>query len=214
MRLVNAYFVKPFVRGSKNDATDAQAIFEAAGRPTMRIVPVKSVACQDLQSLHRIRDRLVHNRTSLINHTRGLLAEYGVVLPQGAKRFTVQVGDTIAEAELSDLARDLFFELLEQLTDVDRRIARIDTRLVAICRENAACRRLVGMPGIGPVSWRRLLLRLWRMVGTSSPGATWPPGSASCRASTRPGVSRSWAGLASAPTTTCGDRSCTEHAPS
>jgi transposase len=151
VRLINANFVKPFVRGSKNDATDAEAIFEAAGRPTMRIVPVKSVACQDLQSLHRSRDRLVHNRTSLINHTRGLLAEYGVVLPQCAKRFTVQVGATVAEAELSDLARDLFFELLEQLTDVDRRIARIDTRLVAICRENAACRRLVGMPGIGPV---------------------------------------------------------------
>jgi transposase len=151
VRLINAYFVKPFVRGSKNDATDAQAIFEAASRPTMRFVPVKSLECQDLQSLHRIRDRLVHNRTSLINHTRGLLAEYGVVLPQGAKRFTVQVGEAVAEAALSDLARELFLDLLDQLGDVDRRIARVDTRLVAICRENAACRRLVGMPGIGPV---------------------------------------------------------------
>ena len=117
----------------------------------MRFVPVKSLECQNLQSLHRIRDRLVHNRTSLINHTRGLLAEYGVVLPQGARRFTVQVGQAVADAELSDFARELFFELLDPLGDVDRRIARIDTRLVAICRENAACRRLVGMPGIGPV---------------------------------------------------------------
>jgi transposase len=114
VRLINAYFVKPFARGSKNDATDAQAIFEAAGRPTMRFVPVKSLECQDLQSLHRIRDRLVHNRTSLINHTRGLLAEYGVVLPQGAKRFTVQVSQAVSEAELSDLARELFDELLDQ----------------------------------------------------------------------------------------------------
>src|SRR3954464_7859132 len=65
VRLINPYFVRPFVRGSKNDATDAQAIFEAAGRPTMRFVPVKSLKCQDLQSLRRIRDRLVHNRTSL-----------------------------------------------------------------------------------------------------------------------------------------------------
>jgi hypothetical protein len=80
VRLINPYFVRPFVRGSKNDATDAQAIFEAAGRPTMHFVPVKSLECQDLQSLHRIRDRLVHNRTSLINHTRGLLAEYGISL--------------------------------------------------------------------------------------------------------------------------------------
>ena len=59
VRLINPYFVRPFVRGSKNDATDAQAIFEAAGRPTMHFVPVKSLECQDLQSLHRIRDRLV-----------------------------------------------------------------------------------------------------------------------------------------------------------
>ena len=73
------------------------------------------------------------------------------MLPQGAKRFTVQVGEVLAEAELSDLARELFLELLDQLGDVDHRIAPVDTRLVAICRENAACRRLVGMPGIGPV---------------------------------------------------------------
>src|SRR5215212_10750944 len=119
--------------------------------PRLNFVPVKSLECQDLQSLHRIRDRLVHNRTSLINHTRGLLAEYRVVLPQGAKRFTVQVSQAVSEAELSDLARELFDELLDQLGDVDRRIARTDAGLVAICRENAACRRLVGMPGIGPV---------------------------------------------------------------
>src|SRR3954454_17398093 len=61
VRLTNAYFVRPFVRGSKNDATDAQAIWDAAGRPTMRFVPVKSIACQDLQALHRVRDRLVHS---------------------------------------------------------------------------------------------------------------------------------------------------------
>jgi len=109
---------------SKNDATDAQAIFEAAGRPTMRFVPVKSVECQDLQALHRIRDRLVHSRTSSINHTRGLLAEYGVVLPQGAKRFTAQVGQVVAEADLSDLARELFSELLDQLGDANHYLRR------------------------------------------------------------------------------------------
>ena len=104
VRPIDAYFVRPFVRGSKNDATDAQAIWDAAGRPTMRFVPVKSIACQDLQALHRVRDRLVHSRTALINHTRGLLAEYGVVLPQGAKRFTAQVSQAVGEATLSELA--------------------------------------------------------------------------------------------------------------
>jgi transposase len=175
VRLINAYFVKPFVRGSKNDATDAQAIFEAAGRPTMRFVPVKSVECQDLQALHRIRDRLVHSRTSLINHTRGLLAEYGVVLPQGARRFTAQVGQVVAEADLSDLARELFSELLDQLGDVDRRIEQIDARLVSICRENAACRRLMGMPGIGPVVATALLAAVnnGRQFGSGRDLAAW-----------------------------------------
>src|SRR5918994_3450077 len=175
VRLINAYFVRPFVRGSKNDATDAQAIFEAAGRPTMHFVPVKSLECQDLQSLHRIRDRLVHNRTSLINHTRGLLAEYGIVLPQGAKRFTLQVRQAVVEAELSDLARELFEELLDQLGDLDRRIAHIDKHLIAICRDKAACRRLVGIPGIGPVVATALLAAVddGRQFGSGRDLAAW-----------------------------------------
>ena len=175
VRLINPYFVRPFVRGSKNDATDAQAIFEAAGRPTMHFVPVKSLECQDLQSLHPIRDRLVHNRTSLINHTRGLLAEYGIVLPQGAKRFTLQVRQAVVEAELSDLARELFEELLDQLGDLDRRIAHIDKHLIAICRDKAACRRLVGIPGIGPVVATALLAAVddGRQFGSGRDSAAW-----------------------------------------
>ena len=86
IRLINPHFVKPFVKGSKNDAADAEAIFEAAMRPTMRFVPLKNTEQQDLQSLHRARDRLMRERTALINHTRGLLAEYGLVLPQGSPK--------------------------------------------------------------------------------------------------------------------------------
>ena len=77
VRLINPRFVKAFVKGSKNDATDAEAIYEAATRPTMRFVPVKSVEQQDLQSVHRARERVSNTRTALINHIRGLLAEYG-----------------------------------------------------------------------------------------------------------------------------------------
>ena len=80
VRLIHPRFVKPFVRGAKNDAVDAEAIFEAASRPTMRFVPVKTLAQQDLQAPHRIRERLVVQRTALINQARGLLAEYGIVL--------------------------------------------------------------------------------------------------------------------------------------
>jgi len=90
--LVNPRFVKPFVKGSKNDAADAEGIYEAALRPTMRFVPVKSTEQQDLQSVHRARERVVCARTALINHMRGLLGEYGVILPQGAWRSGADAG--------------------------------------------------------------------------------------------------------------------------
>jgi transposase len=151
VRLMNPRFVKAFVKGSKNDAVDAEAIFEAAMRPTMRFVPVKSTDQQDLQSLHRARDRLICQRTALINHTRGLLAEYGIVLPQGPWRFTTQAPTAVAGADLSDLARGIFGELLDQLDELDRRVKKLDTTMVALCRTNETCRRLAKLPGVGPV---------------------------------------------------------------
>lgn len=151
VRLINPRFVKPFVRGSKNDAADAEAIFEAASRPTMRFVPVKSTEQQDLQALHRVRERLVVQRTSLINHTRGLLAEYGVVLPKGAWRFRELAPAAVDEADLSPFARELFAQLLDQLRDVDERLGKLDARLVSICRTDNVCRRLAEIPGVGPV---------------------------------------------------------------
>jgi transposase len=120
-------------------------------RPTMRFVPVKSVEQQDLQSLHRTRDRVIRARTALINHTRGLLGEYGVILPQGAWRFLEQARDAIAAAELSDLARGLFSDMLKELDTLDLRIAQLDRQLAAICRANEACRRLSKLPGVGSV---------------------------------------------------------------
>src|SRR6516165_2889393 len=150
VRLINPRFVKPFVKGSKNDAVDAEAIFEAAGRPTMRFVPVKSTDQQDLQSLHRARDRLICQRTALINHTRGLLAEYGIVLRQGRWHFATQASAAIAGADLSDLARVIFGELLAQLDHLDRRVKTLDATMVALSRTNAICQRLAKLPGVGP----------------------------------------------------------------
>ena len=149
--LINPRFVKPFVKGSKNDAADAEGIYEAALRPTMRFVPVKSIEQQDLQSLHRARERVVCARTALINHMRGLLGEYGVILPQGAWRFLTQAADAIVTAELSDLTRELFGDLLEELRVLDLRLDKLDRQLLAICRTNEACRRLSKLPGVGPV---------------------------------------------------------------
>lgn len=151
VRLINPHFVKPFVRGSKNDAVDAEAIFDAASRPTMRFVPVKTEDQQDLQSLHRVRDRLVAQRTSLINHLRGLLGEYGLIFPKGAALLLSRVRVGLGEARLSAMAHETFEGLLEELEMVEGRIERVDKRLGDICRENEACRRLMTLPGVGPI---------------------------------------------------------------
>jgi transposase len=151
VRLIHPRFLKPFVRGAKNDAVDAEAIFDAADRPTMRFVPVKTLAQQDLQSLHRIRERLITQRTALINQTRGLMAEYGIVLPKGPARLSADGPDAVASAPLSALGRELFAALFDQLHNLKARISALDERLVTICRENAATRRLASLPGVGPV---------------------------------------------------------------
>ena len=151
VRLINPRFVKPFARGSKNDAVDAEAIFDAASRPTMRFVPVKTARQQDVQSLHRVRDRLVAQRTSLINHIRGLLAEYGVVLPKGAALFASRARLAMTEASLSPLALELFDLLLAQHAMITSQVRALDKRIVALCREDEACRRLSALPGVGPL---------------------------------------------------------------
>lgn len=151
VRLIHPRFVKPFVRGAKNDAVDAEAIYEAASRPTMRFVPVKTMAQQDLQALHRVRERLVCQRTALINQVRGLLAEYGIVLAKGPARLTLEGPEAVLAASLSDVARELFADLFAQLRDLDARIGKLDGRLLAICRENEASRRLATLPGVGPI---------------------------------------------------------------
>ena len=151
VRLINPHFVKPFVRGSKNDAVDAEAIFDAASRPTMRFVPVKTEAQQDLQSLHRVRDRLVAQRTSLINHLRGLLAEYGLIFPKGAALLLARIRVGLGEARLSKMAHETFEALVAELEMVEERIDRLDKRLGEICREDVTCRRLMTLPGVGPI---------------------------------------------------------------
>ena len=151
VRLIHPRFVMPFVKGSKNDAVDAEAIHEAALRPTMRFVPVKTTEQQDLQMLHRTRDRRITQRTGLINHIRGLLGEYGVVIPVGAFRFRKDIRTAISEASLSTLAKQSFNALLAEFEALDKRITEIDRELVAICRTDERCKRLATLPGVGPV---------------------------------------------------------------
>ena len=138
VKLISPQFVKPFVKTNKNDANDAEAIVEAASRPSMHFVPIKQVEQQDIQSLHRVRSRIVKNRTALINEIRGLNLEYGVTIPLGAKKVTSSLPSIIdnQENELTFLSRELMQELYDELIEVEERLRKIEKKIKLICKEN------------------------------------------------------------------------------
>jgi transposase len=153
IRLMAPQFVKPYVKSQKNDANDAEAICEAVARPNMRFVPQKSVEQQDLQCLHRVRSRLVACRTQLINQIRGLLAEYGIVLPQrpGQVRNGLPAVLEDAENQLTGFGRDLFRSLYEELAQLDEKIADADGRIQIAFQNHPDCRRISAVEGVGPL---------------------------------------------------------------
>jgi transposase len=154
VRLMSPEYVLPYVKAQKNDDRDAEAIAEAAMRPTMRFVPIKTLAQSDLQSLHRARERLVAERTALINHLRALLLERGVIIAQGRRKLEKEVrelraGDTTG---LSTRIRALVGDLVDEWTRLDERIAAFDAEFVALARSDETTRRLATVPGIGPLN--------------------------------------------------------------
>ena len=153
VRLMAPQFVKPYVKSQKNDANDAEAICEAVTRPNMRFVPQKSVEQQDLQCLHRVRSRLVACRTQLINQIRGLLAEYGIVLPQhpGQVRSGLPTVLEDAENQLTGFGRELFRRLYEELAELDEKIADADYRIQLAFQSSPDCRRIAAVEGVGPL---------------------------------------------------------------
>ncbi len=154
VRLMPASYVKPYVKRQKNDATDAEAICEAVGRPTMRFVPVKSEEQQSVLMLHRVRELLIRQRTMLVNALRGHLAEFGIVTRQGI----VGVGMLIAWVEddgqnlIPPLARSALLSLIGQLREVHERVGEMDRQIHAWHRSNELSRRLETIPGIGPIT--------------------------------------------------------------
>lgn len=153
VKLLPAQHVKPYVRGNKNDYNDALAIAEAYDRPKMHAVAVKTTDQQDIQALHRLRERRVQERTGLCNQLRGLLAEYGWVIPQGMNHVRRRLPELLADAEngLSARLRRLLAQARQQLDELDAHIAVYDRELQAYSRENEACQRLTTIPGFGPV---------------------------------------------------------------
>ena len=152
VRLIPPIYVKPFVKRQKNDETDAEAICEAAGRPTMRFVAVKGEEQQAQGMLFRTRDLLVRQRTQTINALRGHLAEFGIVAPRGRAhvgRLAVALDE--AASLLPGPVRELGTLLLEQIAGLDAKIAGLEKELRARAHRNAETARLMTIPGIGPI---------------------------------------------------------------
>jgi len=150
VRIMAARFVAPYRKSGKNDGNDAEAICEAVLRPNMRFVPVKSAEQQALLSLHRVRQGFVEERTATVNRIRGLLAEFGVVLPN--RVLEVRRGAARAAESLPALARHAIEDLLEHLRALDARINAYERELEQLARSNEAATRLMDINGVGPMT--------------------------------------------------------------
>lgn len=154
VKLLTPESVRPFAKAQKNDWNDALAIAEAAQRPGRHAVGIKSDEQLDMQALHRVRQRLVTARTSIINQLRGLLRERGLVIPLGRARFERYIQMELVEAEkvdLSAVSRALFETLIAEYTMIDTRVSKIDDDLEAFAKSNPVCRALLPIPGIGVI---------------------------------------------------------------
>jgi transposase len=153
VKLIPPQYVKPFVRGNKNDYNDALAIAEAVTCPEMRFVSVKTTEQQDIQALHRLRERRLADRTALCNQLRGLLAEYGLILPKGINVLRRRLPELLEDGEngLSDLFRRLLAQSYQQLQELDEHIDRYTEEMEHQSQQSEVCRRLQTIPGYGPI---------------------------------------------------------------
>jgi transposase len=157
VRLMSPEYVRPYVKAQKNDERDAEAIAEAATRPTMRFVELKSAEQLDMQTLHRVRDRLVSERTALINQLRAVLLERGFIAPKGRRKLEQalvvllkeECGDGGRGVTLSPRIRALVEDLRTEWAELDRRIAAYDDEFASRVKVDEAARRLTTIPGIG-----------------------------------------------------------------
>ena len=152
VKLMAAQFVIPYRQRSKNDANDAEAICEAVGRPKMHFVAIKSEEQQSVLMVHRARTLVVANRTAQVNQIRGLLGEFGIVVPKGVARLRRELPGILEDAEngLPELARQVLAGLLDQFHEFDTRIAAYDRQIRALAQASEPARRLMQVEAIGP----------------------------------------------------------------
>ena len=153
VKQISPQFVKPYVKSNKNDEKDAEAICEAVTRPNMRFVPGKTIEQEDVQAIHRIRSRLIKERTALVNQIRGLLGEYGIVIPQGVHNVRALLPEILdnEENELSLLGRELFGNLCEELYNKYEKIDYYEKQIERHCNRSETCKRLLKVKGVGPL---------------------------------------------------------------
>jgi transposase len=146
--------VKPYVQGNKTDGRDAEGICEAASRPRVRPVAINSAADQDLQTLHRVREHCVKMRTALANQLRGVLGEYGLVVPQGIGRVRKAIPLIVEDADngLSALCRELLWDVYQRLCTLDAEITRYNARIAQLAAQSEVCQRLTAVAGVGPLT--------------------------------------------------------------
>jgi transposase len=154
VRLMAPQFVKPYVKTNKNDAADAEAICEAVSRQNMRFVPIKSIEQQAILSVHRVRQGFVKARTAQANQIRGLLGEFGLVIPKGICHVAERVPGLLEDAsnELPLALRQLIDRLRSHLKDLDQQVRELERQIIAWHRGSELSRKLEKIPGIGPLA--------------------------------------------------------------
>jgi transposase len=152
-RLMPAKYVRPYSKGQKNDFRDAEAIAEAVQRPTMKFVATKTAEQLDLQALHRVRERLVSQRTAIINQIRAFLLERGIAVRQGLRFLRAELPCILASR--TDMLSPRMVRVIEDLAadwrQLDERIEALSTEIEAVARRDTGCERLMSVPGIGPI---------------------------------------------------------------
>ena len=169
VRLMAPQFVKPYVKTNKSDHNDAEAICEAVARPNMRFVPVKTGEQQAVLSVHRARQGFVKARTAQANQIRGLLAEFGIVIPQGIGHIAKRLPEILEDGEngMSGMMRQLLQRLGENLKDLDKQVGELERQITLWHRDNEPSRTLEAIAGIGPITASAFV--------ASVGGVTWRP---------------------------------------
>lgn len=169
VHLIPAQHVTPFVRGNKSDNNDALAIAEAANRPNIRFVPIKTIQQQEIMAIHRVRDRLIKSRTQVTNQTRGLLSDFGIIFAKGFKPFRENMIELQENESLSVSFRETMSDLYNEFNQISERLNNLEKHLKDYIKKNNNCTIISSAPGIGFVNASALVASIDRGQAFKNP---------------------------------------------